>query len=96
MTNNKIPPHFDSLNDMAHFFDEIDTMVLEAEEADVKFVRAEQPDEELEQISIKLPKRDLAIVRAAAKEAGIGYTTYIRMILRNYVKKSFPSQVKGR
>ncbi len=45
---------------------------------------------ELEQVSLRLPKDDLAQIRARAAKAGIGYTTLIRMILRRYLSKPVP------
>lgn len=41
---------------------------------------------ELEQISIRLPKEDLAALKRRAAPAGVGYTTLIRMILRRYLR----------
>lgn len=72
---------------LASFFDKTDSMDLEAEEVDVKFVRDNQ-DDDMGQISIRLPARDLAIIRQAAKLMGIGYTSYIRMIVRNHINKT--------
>lgn len=51
------------------------------EEADD--VHIEMP--ELEQISIRLPKEDLETLRRRAARSGVGYTTLIRMILREHL-----------
>lgn len=49
-----------------------------AEEVDVE-------RDELEQVSLRLPAKDLAELRRQAAEKGIGYTTLIRMILREHL-----------
>jgi uncharacterized protein (DUF4415 family) len=41
---------------------------------------------DLEQVSIRLPKNDVAALRRSAANLGVGYTTLIRMILRRYLK----------
>ncbi len=69
--------------EIADFFDRTDTSELslqEASEADVVVARPE-----LEQISIRLPKEDLAAIRRRAARSGVGYTTLIRMILREHL-----------
>jgi predicted DNA binding CopG/RHH family protein len=41
---------------------------------------------ELEQISLRLPKDDLAEIKRRANRTGVGYTTLIRMILREHLR----------
>lgn len=41
---------------------------------------------ELEQISLRLPKADLEQLRGRAARAGVGYTTLIRMTVREYLR----------
>lgn len=65
---------------LADFFDVTDTQELEWEDADVKFQRPE-----LVHVSLRLPKEDLAAIKSAARRVGVGYTTYIRMVLRKAV-----------
>ncbi|MGB3682564.1 MAG: hypothetical protein WA990_08755, partial [Rubrobacteraceae bacterium] len=43
---------------------------------------------ELAQISVRIPPEDLAALRQQADHAGIGYTTLIRMILRDHLNSS--------
>jgi predicted DNA binding CopG/RHH family protein len=43
---------------------------------------------ELAQISVRLPPEDLAALRQQADCAGIGYTTLIRMIIRDHLNSS--------
>ncbi|MBI2953963.1 MAG: hypothetical protein HYY30_06585 [Chloroflexi bacterium] len=76
----KITP--DELEEMAEYFDRTDAASLPWDEAiDVTIERPE-----LEQVSLRLPKRDLAELKKRAARAGIGYTTLIRMILRQYLR----------
>ena len=43
---------------------------------------------ELAQISVRIPPEDLAALRQQADHAGIGYTTLIRMLIRDYLNSS--------
>ena len=43
---------------------------------------------ELAQISVRIPPEDLAALRQQADNAGIGYTTLIRMIIRDHLNSS--------
>lgn len=47
---------------------------------------------ELAQISVRIPPEDLAALRQQADRAGIGYTTLIRMILRDHLNASHGTQ----
>ncbi len=69
------------VGEIADFFDRTDTSELSLQEADDVVV--ERP--ELEQISIRLPKEDLEAIRRRAARSGVGYTTLIRMILREHL-----------
>lgn len=70
------------LRRLAEHFDATDAGELEWEEATE--VSVERP--ELEQVSIRLPREDLAELRRRAARAGVGYTTLIRMLLRRYLR----------
>lgn len=74
-------PPVDDVSALADFFDRTDTEELEWEDAPVELKRPE-----LVQVSVRIPKEDLAAIKRAAKKAGVGYTTYIRMILRRAVE----------
>lgn len=65
------------IEETADFFDSIDTQELEWEDADVQFKRPE-----MAHISVRIPKEDLAVIKKKARKLGVGYTTYIRMVLR--------------
>ena len=70
------------LDELAEYFDKTDAGELAWEEAtDAGIARPE-----LEQISIRLPKEDLAELKKRARRAGVGYTTLIRMILRQHLR----------
>lgn len=71
-----------SVEELADYFDRTDTSELPLEEATE--VEIERP--ELEQISIRLPKEDIAELKRRAHNAGIGYTTLLRMIVREHLR----------
>ena len=71
------------LQELADFLDRTDAGDLPWEEAtDVVIERRE-----LEQISLRLPKDDLAALKRRATRTGVGYTTLIRMIVRQYLNR---------
>ena len=70
------------LEETAEYFDRTDVAELPWDEATE--VTIEHPD--LEQISIRLPKRDLEALRRQAARVGVGYTTLIRMILHQHLR----------
>jgi predicted DNA binding CopG/RHH family protein len=74
----------DRLDALAEHFDATDAADLPWEEA--TDVEIERP--QLEQISIRLPKEDLAQLKALASKAGVGYTTLVRMILRRHLREA--------
>ena len=66
---------------------EIDAEFLPWEETtDVEIRRPE-----LDQISIRLPKEDLARLKAQAARAGVGYTTLVRMVPRPTIAQDVES-----
>ena len=82
MTRRKIDvPAVDDVGALADFFDRTDTEELEWEDASLEFRRPE-----LVHVSVRIPKEDLAAIKRAARKAGVGYTTYIRMVLRRAVE----------
>jgi hypothetical protein len=71
----------DDLEALAEYFDRTDAGDLPWDEAtDLAIKRPE-----LVQVSLRLPKQDLAALKARAARAGVGYTTLLRMILRQYL-----------
>ncbi len=70
------------IEDLAEHFDVTDASDQDWEEAN----DAEIDRPELEQISIRLPRQDVADLKRRAARSGIGYTTLIRMILREHLR----------
>ncbi len=71
------------IEELARYFDRTDVSDPDTwEEVDDAIV--ERP--ELEQISLRLPKEDLAEIKRRANRTGVGYTTLIRMILREHLQ----------
>jgi predicted DNA binding CopG/RHH family protein len=75
-------PASDDIEKLADFFDHTDTQELEWEDADVEFKKPE-----LVHISVRLPKEDVLAIKRAARKRGIGYTTYLRMVLREAIAR---------
>ncbi|MGB9662827.1 MAG: CopG family antitoxin [Moorellaceae bacterium] len=76
-----LPPG-DDIEKLADFFDRTDTQELEWEDVHVEFKRPE-----LVHISVRLPKEDVLALKRAARNRGIGYTTYLRMVLREAIAR---------
>lgn len=72
------------IEELAGFYDRTDTADLEGEDVTDR-VRIESP-EEMEQVSVRLPKEDLEQIKRRARAAGVGYTTMIRMIVRAHLE----------
>jgi predicted DNA binding CopG/RHH family protein len=72
------------LDALAGHFDSTDAGDLAWEEEPNVTVR--RP--ELEQVSIRLAKEDLAELKAQAARMGIGYTTLVRMVLRRHLREA--------
>lgn len=69
----ELAEHFDrtDVGDPAEF-EEVEDVVIER-------------SPELAQISVRIPPEDLAALRQQADHAGIGYTTLIRMVIRDHL-----------
>lgn len=72
-----------SVEEIADFYDRTDTGEFSWETSDEEAIG--RP--ELEQVSIRLPKEDLDVIRRRAAKAGVGYTTLIRIILRAHLEE---------
>jgi len=68
---------------MAEFFDLVDTQEMEWEDTNAKFVRPE-----MVHVSLRIPKEDLITLKKNAKNLGLGYTAYIRMLLHQLINNS--------
>lgn len=77
-------PDQERIETLAEYFDRTDTSDPETwEETDDAVI--ERP--ELEQISIRLPREDVRELKRRARQAGIGYTTMMRVIVRDYLHR---------
>ncbi|WP_165847843.1 CopG family antitoxin [Ammonifex thiophilus] len=74
-------PDTNDVVDLADFFDRTDTEELEWKDDPLEFRKPQ-----MVQVSIRIPKEDLEAIKRAARKAGIGYTTFIRMLLRRAVE----------
>lgn len=72
------------IEELAEFYDNTDTSELEGE--DVTNQGVIMGPEDMEQVSIRLPKEDLEQIKRRAKSAGVGYTTMIRMIIHAHLE----------
>ena len=70
------------IEELADYYDNTDLGDVPSEEA----TDVEIEGWELEQVSLKLPARDVKELRRRAAKMGIGYTTLIRMILRKHLR----------
>lgn len=88
MTRRRQVPEQDRIEDLAEHFDRTDVSIASLEEfEEVEDVVIERRPE-LAPLSVRLPPGDLAALRQHADRAGIGYTTLIRMIIRNHLNSS--------
>lgn len=71
------------IEELAERFDQTD-VGDPAEFEEVEDIMIERSPE-LAQISVRIPPEDLAALRQQADHAGIGYTTLIRMIIRDHL-----------
>jgi predicted DNA binding CopG/RHH family protein len=83
----KGPEKIDGIKQMAEYFDHTDTEELEWEDTDLRFERPE-----MAHISVRIPKTYLITIKKAARDLGLGYTAYVRMLLH----KSATSSKAGR
>jgi predicted DNA binding CopG/RHH family protein len=72
------------IEELADYFDNTDLGEVPSEEVtDVEIERWE-----LEQVSLRLPAQDVKELTRRAAKLGVGYTTLIRMILRDHLRSS--------
>ena len=80
-------PDQSMIEELAAYFDRTDTSdpATWEEATDVVIARPE-----LDQISLRLPRADVAELKRRAAEAGVGYTTLLRMIVREHLHRPTP------
>lgn len=86
MSETRKVPEQARIEELAEYFDRTSAGDPDEFEEVTDVVAERRP--ELEQISVRLPPRDLAELRRQADRAGIGYTTLIRMIVRDHLRSS--------
>lgn len=82
-----VPPSVDKarqarVEELAEYFDRTDAGELPWDEA----AEATIARPELEPISLRLPREDLEELKRRAARSGVGYTTLIRMIVRQHLR----------
>lgn len=85
----KYPPHTEDLEKLAQFFDQVDTTGLEDLEEAV-----ERPERDLVNVSLRLPRRDLTVLKQVAAREGLRPTTFMRWALHRFVRSLTCSQKK--
>ena len=86
MTRRRQTPEQARIEELAEHFDRIDVGAPEEFEEVEDVIIERSP--ELAQISVRIPPEDLAALRQQADHVGIGYTTLIRMIIRDHLNSS--------
>ena len=86
MTRRRTTPEQARIEELADHFDRTDVGDPEEFEEVEDVVIERSP--ELAQISVRIPPEDLAALHQQADHAGIGYTTLIRMIIRDHLNSS--------
>ncbi|WP_366923738.1 BrnA antitoxin family protein [Metallumcola ferriviriculae] len=87
MVSDKKIPEFDSVKEMAEFFDRTDLTDIELSDARVDYQKGENSSREMKHISIRVPKGDLEALQNLAEKAGVGYTTFVRMLIKQAISK---------
>lgn len=82
-------PSQDRIRELAEYFDRTDTSDPDTWEEATELVVERS---ELEQLSIRLPREDILELKRRAADAGIGYTTLLRMIVRDHLRRPTPSR----
>lgn len=76
-------PSNDDIEKAAEFWDTHSPFDFDCEV--VEDAKVEREKEELVSVSVRLPKSDVEKLKAAAGKLGLGYTTFVRMILRREI-----------
>jgi len=73
---------------MAEFFDRTDLGDLELKDVEASYRKKENyQSQEMTHISLRLPKEDLQALRKMARKAGVGYTTFVRMLIKQAINR---------
>jgi len=77
----RYPPHSGELEILADFFDQVDSNELEGLE-EVPQV----PEREMVNVSLRLPRQDMEVLKQVAAREGVTPTTFMRWVLRRFVR----------
>ncbi|MBI4311772.1 MAG: hypothetical protein HY681_08310 [Chloroflexi bacterium] len=76
----RYPPQTEDLEKLAQFFDQVDSTDLEGLE-EVPDV----PERELVNVSLRLSRRDLEVLKRVAAQEGLAPGTFMRWVLHRFV-----------
>ena len=77
----KYPPDTEDLAKLAEFFGSVDTTQLEGLEE-----MPDAPDRQLVNVSLRLPRGDLQVLKRVAAQEGLAPSTFMRWVLRRFVR----------
>ena len=77
----RYPSHSGDLEILADFFDQSDSKELEGLEA-----VPQVPERELVNVSLRLPRQDMEVLKQVAAREGVAPTTFMRWVLRRFVR----------
>lgn len=81
MQQTKYPSNTEDVEKLAQFFDQVDTTEL----AGLEEV-SEVPERDLVSVSIRLPRRDVEVLKRVAAQEGLAPSTFMRWVLRRFVR----------
>ena len=81
MQHTRYPPHTEDVEKLAEFFDRVDTTELAALEG-----LPEVPERDLVNVSLRLPRRDVEVLKRVAAREGLPPSTFMRWVLRRFVR----------
>ena len=81
MQHTRYPPHTEDGEKLAEFFDRVDTTELAALEGS-----PEVPERDLVNVSLRLPRRDVEVLKRVAAREGLPPSTFMRWVLRRFVR----------
>lgn len=77
----RYPPHTEDVEKLAEFFNQVDTAELEDLEK-----MADVPERDLISVSLRLPRRDVEVLKRVAAQEGLAPSTFMRWVLRRFVR----------
>ena len=81
MQQTSYAPHAEDVEKLAEFFDQVDTTELEGLEE-----IGEVPERDLVNVSLRLSRRDVEVLKRVAAQEGLPPSTFMRWVLRRFVR----------